>query len=244
MRAMTRMYCDDNDLLRGINSPVFWGSFIGLLAGSILSGFSYLGYIGSIEHIVSSSIHGSQPRPVVVIFCCLLCIRYYASIVFLTYDDTASPRIRQLEANSRRAIFIIQFLLIVGCSLNIALLPVFGGVAATGVIVVQATLVCEYWRRLWGVLLAGKQESRFEIVIAISDFTILVSAIVFFIWEMNWMEYDETGAGMCMGAIIFIFVVECLTTYFDSLKKFLGLTISGLKSTQNCEAESDPALQK
>lgn len=210
-----------------VTSPAFWGSFLGILISSIIAGLSYLGMINTTINLPSEA--AAEPHAIVVIFCCLLCIRYYASIIFLTYDSTASPRVRGLEVKARRSIFLVQLLLIAGCSINIALLPLFGGVAATGVIVVQAALVGEYWRRLWHILLVDDPEARFRIVIVIGDFTILVSAVTFFVWEYGWFNYDETGAGMCMGAIIFIFIVECFTTYFDSLRLFLNDTISALR---------------
>ena len=212
-----------NNYKRNVTSPVFWGSFFGILSGSIIGGLSYLGQIGNISHIVAS-----KPRVLVVVFCCLLCVRYYASIIFLTYDDATSPRIAQFEHKARRAVYIIQLLLIIGCSLNIAFLPVFGGAAATAIIVLQATLIIEYWRRLWRVLLTAGSEGKFRIVIVIRDLTILFSAIAFFCWENGWLKYDDTGAGMCMGAIIFIFIVECATTYYNSIRKFLGDTIDAL----------------
>ena len=166
----------------GVTSPVFWGSFLGILAGSIIAGLSYLGVIGFQLNDFSKDV-ASEPHAIVVIFCCLLCVRYYASIVFLTYDNTTSPRVTTLEVKARRAIFFVQFLLVFGCGLNIALLPLFGGVAATGIIVIQATLMGVSWRYLWRVLLVEDPEARFRIVIALGDIVILVSAVIFFVWE-------------------------------------------------------------
>ena len=225
---------------RGVTSPVFWGSFIGILVGSIIAGLSYLGLIGpQLEDISENGVINT--RPTIVIFCCLLCIRYYASIIFLTYDDTASPRLEILETKARRVIFVIQLLLIVGCSLNIALLPLYGAAVATGVILVQALLVVEYWRRLWRILLVEGPQARFRVVIAIGDFAILGSALMFFIWENNWATYNETGAGMCIGVIIFVFIVECVTTYYDSMRAFILDTLHtlGICGSEKTRTESN-----
>jgi hypothetical protein len=212
---------------RGVTTPVFWGSFLGILIGSVIAGLSYLGLIGP-ELRFTDKEASVNPRPVMVIFCCLLCIRYYASIIFLTYDDTTSPRVLQLEPRARQTIFLIQLLLIIGCSLNIALLPLYGATAAILVIIVQSTLIIEYWALLWRVLLIEDPQARFRVVVALGDLAILISAAIFFVWENNWFDYDETGAGMCMGAIIIVFIAECLTTYFDSFRSFLRDTLTDL----------------
>jgi len=230
MNIITSHQVCNNDMRIVVTSPAFWGSLIGIFIGSIISGLAYIGAIGPRVELPIGEVV-AKPHAIVVIFCCLLCIRYYASIIFLTYDDTASPRVRALEVKSRRSIFFIQLLLIVGCTLNIALLPLFGATVATGVIVAQASLIGEYWRRLWRVLLIEDPESRFKVVIAIGDITILVSAVIFFAWENGWGTYDETGAGMIMGAIIFVFVVESATTYFGSIRSFLLDTANALRSS-------------
>lgn len=204
----------------GVTSPVFWGSFLGLLIGSTTAGLSYVSAIGP-------DVNSGDVRPVVAIFCVLLCVRYYASIVFLTYDDVASPSVRGLERKARLTVFVVQLILIVGCSVNIAALPVFGAVAATGIILVQALSVTAYWRFLWRILLRGPDEN-FRLLLALGDFTILVSAATFFTWEIGWFAYDETGAGMCIGAILFVFIGECITTYRKAIGAFVRETAAML----------------
>ena len=206
-----------------------------------MAGLSYLSF--GINSSWFTELIGTDPtrdrHPVVVVFCCLLCIRYYASIVFLTYDDTASPRVQALEVRARRAIFFIQLFLILGCNLNIAILPVFGGAAATVVIVAQASLLIGYWRWLWRVLLVEDENANFNVVKAMGDLAILVSALIFLIWELGWFEYNETGAGMCMGAILMIFLIECGTTYRQSLKSFVEATAEFLR--ENTRSQQQPA---
>ena len=103
--------------------PVFWGSLLGIFVGSVMAGLSHLGLIG-IESSSSAKVSAlGRPNPIVVVFCCLLCIRYYASIIFLSYDAVTSPKVRSLERRARRIIFGGQLFLIVGCGLNIAVLP-------------------------------------------------------------------------------------------------------------------------
>ena len=206
---------------QGITNPAFWGSFLGLTVGSIAAGLSYVGVVGP------STTTGTEIHPVVAIFCCVLCVRYYASIVFLSYDDVASPKVAALERGGRRTIFAVQLALIIGCSLNIAVLPVFGAAAATGVIVVQALSVLPYWHYLWRILLAGPDDD-FRLLLALGDVTILVSACAFFSWEMEWFAYDETGAGMCMGAILFVFIGECITTYRKAVRTFIREAVASL----------------
>lgn len=208
--------------------PVFWGSFFGIFVGSVMAGLSYLGLIG-IESCPGAKVSAlGRPNPIVVIFCCLLCIRYYASLIFLSYDDVTSPKVRSLERRGRRTIFGVQLFLIVGCSLNIAVLPVFGARAAIGIILLQALSLIPYWWYLWRILLTGVQ-SDFRKLLALGDLAILVSAVTFLTWELGWFPYDETGAGMCMGAILFVFVGETITTYRKSIKNLLVQTWEDLR---------------
>lgn len=193
--------------------PVFWGSLVGLVAGSVISGLSSLGTFRS-----SEAADVLIKSPLVIVFCVLLCIRYYASITFLTYDPATSPKVARLEPKARRMIFIVQLLLVVGCSLNIAFLSVFGGLAAVIVICVQASLVSLYWVHLWKVHLREDEDSKFRVVLAIADLVILVAAFTFFAWEMGLATYDETGGGMLMGAILLVFIVECATNYYRGVR--------------------------
>ena len=209
-------------------SPVFLGSFFGILVSSVMAGLSHLGVLGS---ELRSDIMDSTfiaPNPIVVIFCCLLCIRYYASIIFLSYDDVTSPMVLNLERPARRTIFGVQLFLIVGCSLNIAILPIFGAGAAMVVIVMQALSVGPYWWYLWRILFTGAKDD-FRLLLALGDVTILVSATTFLTWELGWFRYDETGAGLCMGAILFIFVGEAITNYRKSVVILLLRTRDTLK---------------
>ena len=100
-----------------VTTPVFWSSLLGILAGSILGGLTYLGLIGD---DASTRAAANVARPVVVLFCCLLCIRYYASIVFVSYDDLASPYASRLSRRAKVTIFVAQAVQILGCTLNIA----------------------------------------------------------------------------------------------------------------------------
>ena len=61
-------------------------------------------------------------------------------------------------------------------------------------------------------------------LLALGDLTILVSAATFLTWELGWFPYNEAGAGMCMGAILFVFVGETITTYRKSIKNLLVQT--------------------
>lgn len=219
-------------LPRGVTSPAFWGSFLGLLLGSITAGLAYVGLIGP-------SASSLQVRPVVAIFCCLLCVRYYASIVFLSYDDVASPKVRGLEETARKAVFAVQLVLIIGCSVNIAVLPVFGAGAATAVIVCQALSVMPYWRYLWRILLSGP-EDNFHLLLALGDLAILVSACTFLTWEIGWFAYDDTGAGMCMGAILFVFIGECITTYRKAISVFVRETLDSLGGPGAAQQAASP----
>lgn len=211
-----------------VAGPVFWGSFFGIFVGSIMAGLSHLGLIG-IESFSGAKVSAlGRPNPIVVIFCCLLCIRYYASIIFLSYDDVTSPKVRSLERSGRRMIFGVQLFLIVGCGLNIAVLPVFGAGAATGIILLQALSLIPYWCYLWRIVIAGP-ESDFRMLLALGDLTILVSAAAFLTWELGWFPYNETGAGMLLGAILFVFVGETITTYRKSIKNLLVQTLEYLR---------------
>lgn len=211
-----------------VTGPVFWGSFFGIFVGSIMAGLSHLELIG-IESCMGTNVSAlGRPNPIVVIFCCLLCIRYYASIIFLSYDDVTSPKVRSLERRGRRTIFGVQLFLIVCCSLNIAVLPVFGAAAATTIILLQAVSVGPYWWYLWRILLTGV-ESNFRMLLAFGDLTILVSAATFLTWELGWFPYNETGAGMCMGAILFVFLGETITTYRKSIKNLMVQTLEYLR---------------
>lgn len=202
-------------ILEGGASPVFWGSFFGILVSSFMAGLSHLGVVGT--ELRSDTMESTfiVPNPIVVIFCCLLCIRYYASIIFLSYDDVTSPMVLNLERRARRTIFGVQLFLIVGCSLNIAILAIFGAGAATVVILIQAVSVVPYWWYVWDILITGA-EYNFRMLLVLGDVVILVSAATFLTWELGWFPYDETGAGMCMGAILFIFVGEAITNYRKS----------------------------
>lgn len=212
----------------GVTSPIFWASFFGILVASIISGLDYLDIIGEVPIAVGDPAHAVEPKPLVVIFCCLLCVRYYASMVFLSYEDVSSGLVRNLEKKARLTVFVAQLMLVIGCSLNIAILPVFGGAAASAVIIFQAVSVAPYWTFL-GKTLVTAPDGNFRLLLALGDLAILGSAIFFFLWEIGWATYNPTGAGFCMGAIFIVFVAECTTTYRKAIKDFLQSTIADLK---------------
>jgi len=216
-----------------VTTPVFWSSLLGILAGSILGGLTYLGLIGD---DASTRAAANVARPVVVLFCCLLCIRYYASIVFVSYDDLASPYASRLSRRAKVTIFVAQAVQILGCTLNIALLPVFGAVVATAVILCQGAAAFAYWWHLAGLLKGGKDRVFRPRFLLLGDALILLSAAVFFTWELGIWAYDETGAGMCLGVILLIFVVECVTTYPDSVVRFVRATTTSLTASPSASA--------
>jgi hypothetical protein len=238
---MTQEEASQRDILpyipEGVTSPIFWGSLLGMFVGSTLTGLSYMGIIGSLPvQIIDGKLTQNIPNPLVVFFSCLLCIRYYASVVFLTYDDFASETIRSLEKKARWTIFITQLLLITGCSLNIAVLPVFGGWAASVVIVAQAMSIIPYWIILSNFLFKSP-DGDFRLLLALGDVTILISACLFLLWELRLLPYSPTTGGLFMGATIFVFIGESVTTYRKSTIFFLKKTIESL----NCPLISPPS---
>ena len=206
-----------------VSSPVFWGSFVGILFSALVAGLSYLQIIGASSKVIQPAENGW-----VVVFLCLLCIRYYASVVFLTYMDHLSSDIRRLGAQARRWVFWIQVLLIFGCSASASLLPVFGVSAACFIVILQGVMMMRYWRIVWSFVMSAQPQGDRHVIIFVGDIAILVSGIYYFLMEWGVVEYNSGQAGFCLGGIFMLFVTECATGYLRSIRAFVRETRNSL----------------
>ena len=207
-----------------VSSPVFWGSFAGILFSAVVAGLSYLQIIGTTSEKIQPAENGF-----VVVFLCLLCVRYYASVIFLTYKDALAPEVRGLQAYARRAVFWIQLLLIFGCSASVSLLPVFGVAAACFVVISQGIMMMRYWLIVGSFVISEQPRGDRHIIILIGDIAILGSAVIYFLMEMAIIEYDRGAAGLCLGTVFISFVGECALSYFRSIRAFVRETRDSLR---------------
>lgn len=214
----------DRTRIATVSSPVFWGSFFGITFTSVLGGLSYIQLVDFSAPNVSGSQNGF-----VIVFLCVLCVRYYASVIFLTYKDALTTEVRSLESSARRSVFWIQFLLIFGCSANASLLPIFGAAAACVVVIFQGLLMMRYWRIVWSLVISEHPQGDLNVLMFIVDIAILMSAIFYFLWEAGIVKYDRGTAGIFLGAVFLGFIGECATSYFRAIRAFVRETRNALR---------------
>lgn len=213
----------DKTRIATVSSPVFWGSFVGILFSALVAGLSYLHIIGTVSQQIEPNQNGY-----VVVFLCLLCVRYYASVIFLTYKDPLTPEVRGLEPHARRAVFWIQLLLIFGCSASVSLLPVFGIGAACVIVISQGLMMMRYWLIVGSFVISEQPRGDRHVIILIGDIAILGSAIIYFLMEKAIIEYDRGAAGLCLGAVFISFAGECAISYYRSIRAFVKETRDSL----------------
>jgi hypothetical protein len=205
----------------GAESPVFWGSVAGIVFGAV---------IAFVDLVFSSGQIAGWPGDetwIVAVFACTVGVRYYASVVFLTYDDILSARIRKLSASDRRAIFASQSVLVLGSNLNISLLTTLGALASAIVILIQSLSTIMYWKPLWRVLIKGPG-GNFSLFLALGEIAVGVCA-VFVILRHTGVVRDIQGQSILLGMVIMVFLTECFTTYPSSASAFWKRTASYLR---------------
>ncbi len=213
----------DKTRIATVSSPVFWGSFLGMLFAAVVAGLSYLHIIGGASQ---QTVPGQSGY--VVVFLSLLCVRYYASVIFLTYLDPMTPEVRGLDPRARRAVFWIQLLLIFGCSASASLLPVFGVGAACFIVISQGVMMARYWFIVGSFVISEQPKGDRHIILLIADIAILGSAVYYFLMEIAILTYDRGAAGLCLGAVFISFVSECAIGYYRSIRAFVRETRASL----------------
>jgi len=201
----------------GAESPVLWGSVAGVVVAASIAFASFL----------STSTAVADSMWIVAAFACVVGVRYYTSVVFLTYDDFLSRGIAVLPASAKRGIFISQVTLILGSSLNISLLTTLGAVASGLVIVIQCASTVLYWKPLWKPLTKGP-DGKFRLFMVLGEVAVAACA-VHVLLRLSGVITNVQGESMLLGAVIMLFITECVTTYTESVGAFWRRTIDYLK---------------
>jgi hypothetical protein len=204
----------------GVESPVFWGSVLGVVTSSLLAGYSYWAGVQTPKPMATESAW------IVAVFCCVVGIRYYTSVVFLSYEDFLSNKIRTLGFTERREIFIGQCIMIFGCSLNASLLTSVGALAAGVVILVQASSTILYWRLLWRELVRGPEGDP-KMVMILGELAVAILACLIIAKHLG-APIDSQAESALLGSVIIVFLAECTTTYARSVFEFSRRTANYL----------------
>lgn len=197
----------------GAESPVLWGSIAGVL---VSAGIAFATFLSN------SSASSSDEAWIVAAFACVVGVRYYTSVVFLTYDDYLSPKIEACSAGARQGIFVSQFVLVLGSSLNISLLTTLGAVASASVILLQAASTVLYWKPLWKPLTKGP-DGRFRMFMVLGEVAVAACALHILL-RLTGLTTSVQGESMLLGAVIMLFITECVTTYTESVTAFFQRT--------------------
>ena len=207
----------------GAESPVLWGSVAGVVVAASIAFASFV--------VSPHQAPGGQAGPawIVAVFACTVGVRYYTSVVFLTYDDFLSDRIRHTSSAARKAIFISQCALVLGSSLNISLLTTIGALASGIVILAQSLSTIMYWKPLWPELIKGP-EGNFRLVMVIGEFAVGTCALYLILRHFGVVS-DLQGQSLLVGSVITVFIAECVTTYATSIRAFWKRTASYLTTT-------------
>lgn len=201
----------------GAESPVLWGSVAGVVLSASIAFVAFL----------SEATSTDDSAWIVAAFACVVGIRYYTSVVFLTYDDFLSRDIAALPTSARRGIFLSQVTLILGSSLNISLLTTLGAVASAVVIVLQCLSTLLYWKPLW-TSLTKAPDGNFRLFMALGEVAVAACALHILL-RLAGVITNIQGESMLLGSVIMLFITECVTTYTKSVVAFLRRTADYLK---------------
>jgi hypothetical protein len=217
----------------GVESPVFWGSAGGVVISAVLAGIAY-----ALKLQAPVSKHESLDA-MVAFFAALVGIRYYASVVFLSYQDFMTKSISAREPSVKKFIFTSQCILIFGSSINISFLTVFGAFASAFVILIQALSTALYWIPLRKELILGN-DRKWQFLMLLAEFTVASMSVVIMLRESACISGDSLGGeSMLLGAFLMVFVAEVAQTYLPSLISFYQRT----RDYMNTPVVSTPAAQ-
>lgn len=213
----------------GVITPIFLGSLIGVIVSTILGGIAYL-KISGLTYSVSNDPAGENTW-VIVVFCCLLCVRYYSAIVFHAYEPTGSTLIVNISLGRKLTIFFTQTTIIIGCSLVLGVMPFYGASGASLVIFFQALLVMVgYWFVVGSIVLTGDAKDQYKISL-VGDTVVLMASIAFALYKIQESTSNDNiiGIGMLLGMAVMIFLIEVVTRYQRSMKLFITETVNYFK---------------
>lgn len=209
-----------NNVPSGVESPVFWGSILGVLVSSVLAAASY---VFGIQAPIPEPKHSGW---IIGAFCGLVGIRYYTtSVVFLAYDHYLSESVRGLSWGTKLSLFSGQTVLILGASLNIGLLTTYGAVASASVVLFQVLCTSLYWIPLGRQLVHGP-EGRFQVQMILGEVAVGLTAGTILLRNLGFYSDDQylQGDSLLLGAVLFAFIVEVTSVYLPSIKAFLFRT--------------------